>query len=234
MGRKSGSTRAILGLAAILAIATAAAAQVGEETAPSTPVALPGLSEPDTVRTNLWLTEALMGEIASQAAGFIPGPPGAVLLEGKTTGGQDDLFGTVAARILRDAGYEIYVAATDSTEVGPVDYLFKYSVVGVDLVYPEVGRTLGIWQRWVGRQVTVTASVEITATGGGQLLYKEIVDRTFSDRVDSDDFARVESDLYPFTTAEKAGSGWQSRMEEIIVLGTLAGLIAVYFANTGN
>ena len=41
---------------------------------------LPALAEADTVRTNLWLTEALMGEIVSQAAAFIPPAPGAVLV----------------------------------------------------------------------------------------------------------------------------------------------------------
>ena len=42
------------------------------------------------------------------------------------------------------------------------------------------------------------------------------------------------SELYDFTTAETSESGWQRRIEEIVVLGTLAGLVAVYFANTGN
>ena len=46
------------------------------------------------------------------------------------------------------------------------------------------------------------------------------------------DFDRVNSDLYGFTRAQTAESGWQRRMEEIVVLGTLAGLVAVYFANT--
>jgi len=58
--------------------------------------------------------------------------------------------------------------------------------------------------------------------------------RRFSDRVEADDFDAVESPLYAFTNAEVADSGWHSRIEELVVLGTLAGLIAIYFSNTGN
>ncbi len=234
MDRKSGSTTMILVLATVMLVSGFAVAHAEEDVAAKSVAQLPGLAEPDTVRTNLWLTEALMGEIVAHAASFIPAAPGAILLVGKTGDGKNELFGTVATGLLRKNGYELFVAADDSTEIGPYDFVFNYSVVGVDLTYPEVGRTLGIWQRWVGREVAVTASVEISASPGGQLLFKEIVERKFSDRVDSDDFDSVESGLYPFTTAEKAGSGWQSRMEEILVLGTLVGLIAVYFANTGN
>ncbi len=104
----------------------------------------------------------------------------------------------------------------------------------MELSYPEVGRTLGIWQRWVERDVSVTASVDVSEADSGLLLFKDILERRFSDRVDHEDFDDVESELYDFTTADKAGSGWQNRIEEIVVLGTLVALIAVYFANTGN
>jgi hypothetical protein len=224
----------ILVMTAVWLVGGASVSSADEETVGTTALQLPGLAEPDTVRTNLWLTEALMGEIVSHAAGFIPSAPGSVLLVGKKGDDKEDLFGSVAAGILGKSGYELYVAADDSVEVGPVDYVFSYTVVGVDLTYPEVGRTLGIWQRWVGREVTVTASVEISGAPGGQLLFKEILERTFSDRVDNDDFDSVESDLYDFTSAQKTGSGWKNRMEEIIVLGTLVALIAIYFANTGS
>jgi len=234
MGRKSGSMTVILLLTALNLASGAATVHADEDSAAYSGAQLPGLAVPDTVRTNLWLTEALMGEIVSHAARFIPAAPGSVLLVGKTGDAKDDLFGTVAAGLLRQNGYGLFVAADDSTEIGPHDFVFNYSVVSVDLTYPEVGRTLGIWQRWVGREVSVTASVEISGSTGGQLLFKEIVERRFSDRVDSEDFDVVNSDMYPFTTAQKAGSGWQNRMEEILVLGTLVGLIAVYFANTGS
>ncbi|MCK9996040.1 MAG: hypothetical protein KAH56_07150 [Candidatus Krumholzibacteria bacterium] len=195
---------------------------------------LPGLTEPDTVRTNLWLTKALMGEIVTTASAFLPPAPGSILLVNKGGGDQDELFGGVATGILSEKGYELFVVAADSTVQTPVDFVFSYQVVGVDLAYPEVGRTLGIWQRWVARDVAVTAAVEVSNSPEGQLLFKDTVERRFGDRVDNDDFDDVESDLYEFTTAETSGSGWQNRMEEIVVLGTLVGLIAIYFANTGN
>ena len=81
---------------------------------------------------------------------------------------------------------------------------------------------------------STTFPAQVSTASTGQLLFKDIVERRFSDRVDNDDFEDVETDLYDFTTAETVGSGWQNRMEEIVVLGTLVGLIAIYFANTGN
>ena len=146
----------------------------------------------------------------------------------------DDLFASVATRILTDLGHSLFLALPDSVQAPPLDYVFAFQVIGVELSYPEVGRTLGIWQRWVERDVAVTAFVEMSEADSGLLLFKDVLERRFSDRVDSDDFDDVDSELYDFTTAEKAGSGWQNRMEEIIVLGTLVALIAVYFANTGN
>ena len=195
---------------------------------------LPGLDQPDTVRTNLWLTKALMGEIVTHAVSSMPPAPASVLLVNEGSKQMDELFGGVATGLLSDRGYDLFVAATDSAGHTPVDLIFSYKVMGVDLTYPEVGRTLGIWQRWVARDVAVTASVQVSTAPTGQLLFKDIVERRFSDRIDNDDFEDVDSDLYNFTTAETTGSGWQNRMEEIVVLGTLVGLIAIYFANTGN
>jgi hypothetical protein len=205
-----------------------------DDPAVAPPGALPDPAAPDTVRTNLWLTEALMGEIVTTAAASLPPGPHAVKLvdEGGTEG--DALFGGEAANILREQGHQLFVAAQDSTLIPPVDYIFGFKVIGVDLSYPEVGRTLGIWQRWVARDLSVSVSVEISAANSGQLLFKDIPERRFSDRVDNSDFDLVGNDLYEFTDAQMAGSGWQNRMEEIVVLGTLVALIAIYFANTGS
>jgi hypothetical protein len=219
-------------LAGILLFAALAAG--AEETAAPGAGGLPAPAEPDTVRTNLWLTEALMGEIVSVAAATLPPGPHALKLVDQGGSQGDELFGGVAAKVLREQGHELFVAGQDSTAVPEVDYVFGYRVIGVDLAYPEVGRTLGIWQRWVARDLEVSASVEVAAASSGQLLFKDVVSRRINDRVDSGDFDDVGSDLYEFTNAEKSGSGWKNRMEEIIVLGTLVGLIAVYFANTGN
>ena len=234
MDRKSGSTAIVFALTAVLLATCAGVCLAGEEPSGNTAVQLPGLGEPDTVRTNLWLTEALMGEIISASSSSLPPAPGAVLLVDKGGDDMDELFGVVATGILRGRGYDLFIVAEDSTVQAPVDFVFSYNVLGVELVYPEVGRTLGIWQRWVARDLVVTTAVEVSTASAGQLLFKDNVERRFSDRVDNDAFDGIESNLYSFTTAETEPGGWQGRMEEIVVLGTLAGLIAIYFANTGN
>ena len=149
------------------------------------------VDRPDTIRTNLWLTEALMGEIVTSSAEVIPPEPAAVLLVNAGGRDMDDVFGTVATGILSERGHEIYVVAPDSLVQAPVDFVFEYKVVGVELSYPEVGRTLGLWQRWVARDVSVTAAVDLSRADTGRLLYKDIVTRTFSDRVDNDDFDKA-------------------------------------------
>ena len=233
MDRKAGSTFLLVALT--LTILAGAGPAASQEEVDANPVGrMPAPSAADTVRTNLWLTEALMGEIVTSFAAVIPPEPSAVLLVNSGGRDMDEIFGTVASGILLERGHEIYVVAGDSTVQSPVDYVFEYKVIGVELGYPEVGRTLGIWQRWVARDVSVTASVDLSRADSGKLLFKDIVTRRFSDRVDNDDFDKVDSPLYDFTTAETSGSGWQNRMEEIVVLGTLVGLIAIYFSNTGN
>lgn len=224
----------VLALTAVLLVVCTGMCRADEEPGETTAVQLPGLGEPDTVRTNLWLTEALMGEIVSVASSSLPPAPGTVLLVNRGAADMDELFGVVAAGILSGRGYDLFVVAEDSTVEAPVDFVFSYKVLGVELAYPDIGRTLGIWQRWVARDVVVTTSVELSTASAGQLLFKDNVERRFSDRVDNDAFDGIESDLYGFTTAETEASGWQGRMEEIVVLGTLVGLIAIYFANTGN
>lgn len=39
---------------------------------------------------------------------------------------------------------------------------------------------------------------------------------------------------YEFTTAEPAEGGMRAILEELVVVGALTGLVAVYFANSGN
>lgn len=198
------------------------------------PSELPAGAGADTVRTNLWLTEALMGEIVTAAAKALPEAPGSVRLAARREDLRNDVFQAVAADILAQDGYELYLADDDSSTIGPVDYVFSYDVQNIDLTYPEVGRTLGIWRNWVQRELAVSALVEVSEEATGRLLLSERIERRFGDRIGSDDLSRVDSDAYDFTTAETAASGWQNRAEEIVVLGTLAGLVAIYFANTGN
>ena len=196
------------------------------------PQQLPTAAAPDTVRTNIWLTEALMGEIASRSTRVLPPAPGAVRLERTGNSQADELLNEAMARVLGGQGYDLFLAGDDDSRQAAVDHVVSFQVVGVELTYPDVGRTLGIWRQWVARELSVTAMVEISAADSGRLLFSDRLTRTYTDRVPDGDFDRVDSDLYGFTTAQTAESGWQRRMEEIVVLGTLAGLVAVYFANT--
>jgi len=196
---------------------------------------LPVAADADTVHTNLWLTEALMGEIVAAAVTRMPPSPAAVRLQARgTEDPRNDIFQNVAAEILGADGYDLFVTDDDSTRQAAVDYVFSFDVQDVDLSYPDVGRTLGIWRRWVERELSVTALVEISEQASGRLLFSERLERRYSDRLDSGDFDTVDADVYDFTTAETSETGWQSRVEEIVVLGTLAGLVAIYFSNTGN
>lgn len=214
----------------IVAMGMGAAAIAGAETPPG----LPAGSEPDTVRTNLWLTEALMGEIVGVVAATMPPAPAAVRLVSRSTDPRNEIFQTVAANVLAARGYELFLPEDDPARQGAVDYVFSFDVQNIALSYPDVGRTLGIWRRWVARDLAVSALIEVSEEASGRLLFSDRVVRSFGDRVDNDVFAAVDSDEYDFTSAETSETGWKSRIEEIVVLGTLAGLVAIYFANTGN
>ena len=175
-----------------------------------------------------------MAEIVHAATTVMPPAPAAVRLTALRDDARNDIFQAVAAEVLAAKGYELFVPEEDPTRQGAVDYVFGYSVQSIKLTYPDVGRTLGIWRRWVAREVAVSVLVEISEESSGRLLLSDRIERKFGDRFDSDDFADVDTDEYEFTTAETSESGWKSRTEEIVVLGTLAGLVAIYFANTGD
>jgi hypothetical protein len=220
-----------------LLLSTGAVAQLDEDDLDAgpqvtQPVNLPHVAATDTVRTNIWLTEALMGEIVARATRVIPPAPGAIRLEKNGNSDADDMLQEAMTRVLGGQGYELFLPGPEESRQAAVDHVVQFHIVGVDLAYPDVGRTLGIWRQWIARELTVTAQVEITAADSGRLLFSDRLSRTYTDRVADGEFDRVDSDLYGFTTAETAESGWQGRMEEIVVLGALAGLVAVYFANT--
>lgn len=224
----------VLTLAA-LAPAVRAATPVMPATGPS---GLGGPAAADSLRTNLWLCEALMGEIVAEAVDALPPAPARVLLTGRAapTDLSAELLRIVSARVLKERGYEVLVAQPDSMRGrGPTpDYTAELNSTQVALTYPDVGRTLGLWRSWVDRELVVVVTAQITENSTGRLLLSERMARHFTDRVTNDEFPAVNSTLYPFTNAEPGESGWQRRLEEFAVLGTLAGLVAVYFANTGD
>ncbi len=205
-----------------------------ESTLTQAPSSLPASAEPDTVRSNIWLTEALMAEIAASSTRVLPGPGSAIQLIQEQFTVEDDLYAGAVVRVLGGMGYDVYLGSDDPAQQAAVDCFYSYSVHGVELAYPQVGRTLGLWRRWIDRELQVTVQVKVTMANSGRLLLNDRIQRSFSDRVPDDAFDRVDSDLYLFSTAETSESGWKGRMEEIVVLGTLAGLVAVYFANTGE
>ena len=248
IGARGGITRSggiafltLVGLALIVLAAGVARAQDSEDpeaptqgapTQTAKALSLPQPAEPDTVRTNIWLTKALMGEIVTRAVRVLPPPPAAVRLVQSTKNDGDDLFREALVRVLGGQGYTLFLPDVDEAKQAAVDYVVTFHVVGIELTYPDAGRTLGIWRQWVARELSVSAQVEITAADSGRLLFSDRLTRSFTDRIADGDFSRVDSNLYDFTTAETSESGWQRRMEEIVVLGTLAGLVAIYFANT--
>lgn len=199
------------------------------------PLGLGGAAAADSLRTNLWLVEALMGEIVAEATASLPPAPARVLLPGAPAASdlQGQLMRLVTVRVLSDRGYELFTGNADSLR-GRTDVSAEFLTSQVTLAYPEVGRTLGLWRRWVGRDVTVAATARLVESDSGRLLLERRLERRFSDRVPDDEFGLVDSRMYAFTNATVAGSGWQRRLEEFAVLGTLAGLVAVYFANTGD
>jgi hypothetical protein len=185
----------------------------------------------DTIRTNLWIAEALMDETVVEAVRHLPPPPLVVVLVPYDKEQRTNLLTTMATQRLTRAGYDVHldVAPADST-VPRCE--FRYQVVELDLGYPETGRTFGLWRNWVGRAMSFTALYTIVETPGGRVLFNDRVRRAYQDRVPSDDLADCQSPAYAFTNAEVKESGWQRHIEEIVVLGTLAGLVAIYFQNT--
>ncbi len=259
----------------VFVVQTVAAQTVGEPSdagQPSarslgaTPALLP--DTPDTVRTNLWLVEALMAEIVADVARALPPVPAEIVLEPTGDTEADELMSTVIARELAVLGYDVFRAVPDAAdlldeeETDPVDgqydqeepddggpgggesygagdagtaiesLLLTYRVVDIALYYPDKGRRLVLWRQWVARDIELTVMVSLQELASGRLFLSDRYTRSFSDRVPDDDFEAVNSDIYPFTSGEPAQSGWKGRIEEIVVLGALAALVAVYLSNT--
>lgn len=185
----------------------------------------------DTIRTNLWIAEALMGETVAVAIRHLPPPPVPVVLVPADKEQRTNLLTTLVTERLTRAGYQVHLdnAPADST-ASRVE--FRYQVLELALGYPESGRRFGLWRDWVARGMSFTALYTILETPGGGVLFNDRVCRTFQDRVPSDDLAACQSPAYAFTNASVKAGGWQRRIEEIVVLGALAGLVAVYFQNT--
>lgn len=217
-------------LLAVLACAASTAAAAAPDDVFDYPDGLT-IAGADTIRTNLWVAEALMGETVAVAERHLPPPPLAVVLVPADKEQRTNLLTTMITERLTDAGYRVHLdeAPADSTAH---HCELRYQVIELMLGYPASGRRFGLWRDWVARDMSFTALYTIVETPGGEVLFNDRVCRTFRDRVPSDDLAACQSPAYPFTRAEVKSGGWQRRVEEIVVLGALAGLVAVYFQNT--
>lgn len=224
--RKIGSLRGAALLLGALALAGIAA---GTSSAQE-----PGLTAVSELHDNLWLCEALMGEIIDATLPGLEPAPRAIRLEKIGKYEATDLLEQVAYERLQAAGYDVYTAVEDTARQAAVDYVYRVQVKELDLEYPEVGRTLGVWKRWVDRDLKITADVRVVEDQSGRVIFDDLVQRQFADRIGAGDLDEVRSSAYTFTDPGLGESGWQRRIEEIVVLGTLAGMVAVYFANTGD
>ena len=128
---------------------------------------LPGHATTDTVRTNLWLAEALFTDIADEVAAELATDQARVLLWANGEVDGTELFQAAAFEVLTAAGHEVFVAGDDQEGSAEVSHILEFRVVGVELEYPEIGRTLGIWRSWIGRDLAVSVMVELSEASSG-------------------------------------------------------------------
>jgi len=230
-----------LPLAGSCGAAAAAAVDTAQVRAP-TP-RLPGVGAIDTVRTNVWLAQAVLAEVVAEAAAALPPAPGDVVVRPLARSPGNPLLIGAVEDLLSARGYTTYLDErdiVDKSKPAPDPRLpaggteLRLSCEEITLVYPHVGRRFGLWRQWVDREFSVTVMVTILDRDTGRLLYDERVTRAYGDRVPADRFDNVRSAAYNFTDAEVVEGGWRRRVEQTVVLGTLVGLVALYFANTGS
>jgi hypothetical protein len=232
-GRSTRSGRARLALPALLALALLGVGPLAsaQDAPPTAPEAVFAPSNTDTLRTNLMVAEALLADALSAITDALPLPPAAVLLVPFSNDADVNLLTTVATHHLLAAGHRVHVDQVPAGTEGPV-YELRYRVDQLDLAYPDRGRRFLLWSSWVDRTMDAVVEFTLVDRSDSQVVASRRVVRRFQDRLPADQLAAVEQPLYPFTTATVEGGGWVRRLEEIVVLGTLAGLVAIYFANT--
>ena len=223
---------AAVATALTLSLALAGAAGAGDGP-------LPFAAGPDTVRTNLWLTQALFADIVREAATVLPADSSRVALRPLVKHAAQPLFEPAAFAELTAAGHEVLldetdVAATKPTSAVEADYEFRYYIEDVDLSYPRVGRRFGLWRSWLDREFQAVVRVSVLETATGRLLLDKRMTRGYADRIPAGHLEAVDAATYGFTTADPAEGGLRSILEEVVVVGALTGLVAVYFANSGN
>lgn len=232
-GRSTRSGRARLATASLLALMLwgAGSLATAQDAPPIAPEAVFAPAAADTLRTNLRVAEALLADALDEVTHALPLPPAAVLLVPFSSDADVNLLTTVATHHLLAAGHRVHVDQVPPGTEGPV-YELRYRVDQLDLAYPDRGRRFLLWSSWVDRTMDAVVEFTLVDQSDSQVVASRRVVRRFQDRLPADQLAAVDQPLYPFTTARVEGGGWVRRLEEIVVLGTLAGLVAVYFANT--
>jgi len=206
------------------------------------PTAVPAfdVAAADTIRTNLWVAQALLTDIAREAVAAVPGAGRRVALRARDTHEAGPLLETAFYAALIDAGHDAYLDEAaeeeDDRPIRPVsaDYEIRYLFETCELGYPAVGRKFGLWKQWLDREVEISVMVGVVEMDSGRLLLDDRLQRRFTDRLPAGYLDLVDATTYGFTSAEPAAGGIQSIMEELVVLGALTGLVAIYFTNTGN
>ncbi len=224
----------------------------GADEAPSPPPRVEELTGPwprfaagpdDTVRTNLWLVRALLADAVAEAAAVLPPAPRAVVVKPVTRSDGNALLVAAATTVLQERGYEVYldettVADAKQAAVAPTPPAgaleLRLSIETLRLGYPRAGRRFGLWRQWVDRDLRATLLATGRERDTGRILFDRRLERAFADRVASARFDEVRSPGYPFTDAVVPEGGWRRHAEEAVVIGTLVGLVAIYFANTGS
>ena len=218
-------------LTTLIPFATMAAEVAAPAETPADPALAFSGDGPDTLRTNLWVAEALMGEATQSVLDQLPPPPAAIVLVPSDTEQPATLLTSVATHHLQGAGYSVHLDQAPAGTDQPVLEL-RFRVEDLALSYPAVGRRLGLWKSWVDRKMDLAVQITVVDRADGQILVSRRVARRFQGRIPAGYMDAVESDIYPFTRAEQQASGLSRSFEEIVVVGALAGLVAIYFANT--
>jgi hypothetical protein len=218
--------------AAAGAIASASADSVAVTTV-AAPLPVPSFATMgnDTLRSNLWIAEALLASAVDEVRRELPPAPAVVLLVPGSTEAAANVLTDVATRRLQREGYLVHLDRVPADTALPVVEV-RYRVTKLALQYPDSGKRLLLWQSWVARQMELAVQFTVIDREDGQVLLSRRLVRLYQDRMPHEYLTFVESSEYPtFTKATPQTRSWSRRLEEIVVLGTLVGLVAIYFTN---
>jgi hypothetical protein len=218
-------------LAILFTFTIAAGSLLADDAPPIMPEAVLAPTSPDTLRTNLMVAEALLGDALAEITAALPSAPTTIVLVPGSTEHAANLLTTVATHHLLAAGHRVHMDQVPPGTEPPV-YELRYRVDDLELTYPDSGRRFVFWDGWVDRQLDLVVQFTLVDQRDNQVIASQRIVRRFQDRIEADQLAALEAPTYPFTMASVEGGGWSRRLEEIVVLGTLAGLVAIYFANT--